>query len=78
MVVVLPAPLGPRNPNISPFFTSKLMRSTARMLPYRFVSPETVIMTSSLISATLENRPMIDNETVRKDSLRVVHLSSYD
>ena len=28
-VVVLPAPLGPRNPRISPSFTLKLMPSTA-------------------------------------------------
>jgi hypothetical protein len=29
MVVVLPAPLGPRNPNTSPSFTEKEMSSTA-------------------------------------------------
>ncbi len=29
MVVVLPAPFGPKNPNISPFSTVKLMLSTA-------------------------------------------------
>src|SRR5512147_3208585 len=33
MVVDLPAPFGPRNPKISPFFTSRLMRSTATKSP---------------------------------------------
>jgi len=32
-VVVLPAPLGPRKPKISPFFTVKLMPSTALTFP---------------------------------------------
>src|SRR3990170_3041206 len=37
MVVVFPAPLGPRKPNISPFFTSKLMWFTAVKSPNRLV-----------------------------------------
>src|ERR1700730_17964703 len=36
MVVDLPAPLGPRNPKISPRLTSRLIWSTATKLPKRF------------------------------------------
>src|SRR5690349_10849510 len=38
-VVLLPEPLGPRYPTISPGWMSKLTRSSARMPPYRLVSP---------------------------------------
>src|SRR2546421_8015207 len=37
MVVVLPAPLGPRKPNSSPAPTSRSRSSTAVRLPYRLV-----------------------------------------
>jgi hypothetical protein len=37
MVVVLPAPLGPKKPKSSPFFTSKLTLSTANNSPKYFV-----------------------------------------
>src|SRR6188508_1991606 len=40
-VVVLPAPLGPSRPKISPLATSKSMPSTAWTSPYRFVRPRT-------------------------------------
>ena len=43
MVVVLPAPFGPRNPNVSPIFTAKLMPFTATLSPNRLVSPITSI-----------------------------------
>src|SRR6185295_1243231 len=43
MVVDLPAPLLPRNPKISPAWTSKLTRSTATNLPKRRVSSTTEI-----------------------------------
>ena len=39
MVVVLPAPLGPRNPNTSPRRTVMFSLSTARRSPKSFVSP---------------------------------------
>ena len=39
MVVVLPAPLGPRRPTISPLPTEKEMSSTALKSPYSFVRP---------------------------------------
>src|SRR5262245_20292986 len=44
MVVVLPAPLGPRNPTISPFCTSNEMLSTATVRAYLLVSPSTLII----------------------------------
>ena len=37
MVVVLPAPLGPRNPVTTPGLTEKLRSSTATIAPNRFV-----------------------------------------
>lgn len=37
IVVVLPAPFGPKNPNISPFLTEKDTLSTAIKLLYFFV-----------------------------------------
>src|SRR3990170_1108031 len=36
MVVDFPEPLGPRNPKISPFFTEKVILSTAVKAPKRF------------------------------------------
>src|SRR6185503_15916021 len=43
-VVVLPAPLGPRNPNSSPRGTSRSMPFTAVKLPYRLVRFVSLIM----------------------------------
>src|SRR5258706_7748592 len=43
IVVVLPAPLGPRKPRISPFSTRNDTLSMALTLPYRFVSCSTSI-----------------------------------
>src|ERR1700740_1815098 len=44
MVVVLPAPFGPRKPTIWPFCTSKEMWSTAVFRAYLLVRPLTVII----------------------------------
>ena len=44
MVVVFPAPLGPRNPVTVPGLQTKLMSSTATKLPYFRVRPSTLIM----------------------------------
>src|SRR5690242_10961069 len=44
MVVVFPAPLGPRNPTIWPFSTSKEILSTATVRAYRLVNPSTLII----------------------------------
>src|SRR5215471_9462869 len=46
MVVVLPAPLGPRNPWISPGATERLTPSTAVKAPYFLTSDSTAIMGS--------------------------------
>src|SRR5215469_2582345 len=46
IVVVLPAPLGPRNPTICPFSTSKEIWSTAIVRAYRLVSCSTLIIES--------------------------------
>src|SRR5262245_8166397 len=47
IVVVLPAPLSPRKPTISPFSTVKLTLSTARMGPKYLVRCSTWIMDRS-------------------------------
>src|ERR1700687_5284055 len=44
MVVVLPAPLGPRKPTICPLSTEKEMLSTATWFAYPLVNPSTVII----------------------------------
>src|ERR1700680_2903933 len=44
MVVVLPAPLGPRKPTICPFSTSNEILSTATVRAYRLVRPSTLII----------------------------------
>src|SRR6185437_13857724 len=44
MVVVLPAPFGPKKPTICPFWISKEMWSTAVLREYLFVSSLTVII----------------------------------
>jgi len=44
IAVDFPAPLAPRNPKISPSFTSNEMWSTAVKSPNRFVSPSTRIV----------------------------------
>src|SRR6266850_5459181 len=44
MVVVLPAPFGPRNPTMPPFSTSNEMLSTATVRAYLLVSPSTLII----------------------------------
>src|SRR5439155_11497912 len=51
IVVVLPAPFGPRNPTISPFFTSNEIWSTARFRAYFFVSSLTLIIGVSLVGS---------------------------
>src|SRR5579863_8136044 len=48
IVVVFPAPLGPRKPTICPFSTSKEISSTASVRAYRFVRPSTLIIESHL------------------------------
>src|SRR5258705_13823409 len=49
IVVVFPAPFGPRKPTIWPFSTSNEILSTATVRAYRLVRPSTLII---LISQT--------------------------
>src|SRR5664280_2202489 len=44
IVVVFPAPLGPRKPTICPLSTSKEILSTAIVRAYRLVRPSTLII----------------------------------
>src|SRR6266478_6452255 len=60
MVVVFPAPLGPRKPTICPFATSKEIWSTAVLCAYLFVSPLTIII------GILFERDAYDSKTVQK------------
>src|SRR5215472_10212191 len=46
IVVVFPAPLGPRKPTICPLSTSNEMLSTATVRAYRLVRPSTLIILS--------------------------------
>ena len=55
MVVVFPAPFGPRKPRISPFSTRKEIPSTAVARPYRLLRLSTSIMV--LVSPFLDVRP---------------------
>src|SRR5579864_2128012 len=52
MVVVLPAPLGPRNPTIWPLATSNEISSTAIVRAYLFVSCVTLIMDFALATVS--------------------------
>ena len=63
MVVVLPAPLGPRKPVTRPGCATKLTSSTAVKAPYFRVSLSTVIMRSTLPDHT---RPGIGPVSVRQ------------
>ncbi len=53
IVEVLPAPLGPRNPNASPCSTRKSMASTATKSPKRFVRRRPSMSGAGGTSATL-------------------------
>src|SRR5690349_17047532 len=68
MVVVLPAPLGPRKPVTRPGWQVKLTSSTAVNAPYFFVRPSTVIMGVTL--------PQKGERRLRESpSLQLVHNS---
>src|ERR1700743_1109980 len=51
-VVVLPAPLGPRNPVTVPWSTAKLTWSTATRLPKRLVSPSSSMVAMSPVHSS--------------------------
>jgi hypothetical protein len=54
IVVLLPAPFGPRKPTISPFATSKLRLLIAVTPANFFVSRSTLIMKDVVLSAWVE------------------------
>src|SRR5215468_8475750 len=58
MVVVLPAPLGPRNPTICPLATSKEIWSTAIVRAYLLVSSFTVIIKVIVIGEEPSHHPI--------------------
>jgi len=76
MTVVLPLPLGPRNPKISPFSTRKLTSFTAVTLPKRrtkccaemegFVEEVTIqLAAESLTSAAMPARTRWEESSMR-------------
>src|SRR5687768_15794265 len=56
MVVVLPAPFGPRNPKISPAFTAKLTAFTAVKSPKLLVRPSTAMDRSTAADSTTSHQ----------------------
>jgi len=61
MVVVLPAPFGPKNPNISPFLTLKEILSTA-VKPLNFFVKFFVFIISKIFSPAI----LFNNDFVNK------------
>ena len=57
IVVDLPAPFGPRNPNASPGSTVKAMSSTATKSPYCFTNPEAATSDLVTLSEATESTP---------------------
>ena len=56
IVVVFPAPFGPRKPKISPGATVRLSRSTAVKSPYFFVSSRISIMAAAAVDVIIPRR----------------------
>src|SRR3979409_2554859 len=56
IVVVLPAPLGPTKPKISPFGTVKVTSSSATWPPYALCRFSTAIMSCSFLSSACHLR----------------------
>src|SRR3954471_4406077 len=65
IVVVLPAPFGPRKPTISPFSTSKLRSLIAVCPAYRFVRFSTLII-CELFHETIELQPRWEKVGVQR------------
>ena len=61
IVVVFPAPFGPRNPVTMPGRTVNVRSSTAVLSPYRLVSPRaSILIHLTLASAIAADRPTTD------------------
>src|SRR5947209_571301 len=74
IVVVLPAPLGPRNPNTSPAATSNATPRTASISPKRLVSSWTTIACSGIF--LLGEDPVERPAAVRERGGRALLLSA--
>src|SRR6185369_14941493 len=68
MVVVLPAPFGPRKPRISPLCTLNETLSTAVRGPYRLVRFSTSIMALSLVNQSDDKSSGSDEGRLRQPS----------
>ena len=70
MVVVFPAPLGPRNPNTSPGFTLKLIPATESTgaLGYRLTRSETSTATAFSEPITLSVRPTSTGSRIHRQA----------
>src|SRR5262245_48059372 len=66
MVVVLPAPLGPRNPWISPGATSRLTPSTAVNEPYFLTSASTAIIGSGGLRPAVRTRVALGDRQLHR------------
>ena len=71
MVVLLPAPLGPKNPKISPFSTEKEMSLTATKSPNDFVRDFGSIEYFNLISSGNYKLLSIRSEKIIQNLKRV-------
>src|SRR5690349_1137758 len=63
IVVVLPAPFGPRKPVTLPGSMPNVKSSTATLSPYRFVSPRTSIMETGPLRNLLEKSSRLGEES---------------
>src|SRR3954468_11283692 len=73
IVVDFPAPLGPRNPNVSPLWTSRSMPRTASISPNRFPSPR------ALTAEVVETTPLFytDRTSARSPGGDLTELSPF-
>lgn len=67
MVVLFPAPLGPKNPKISPFFTEKEISSTAVTSPNDFARDFVSMEYNTLIAFVNYKLLRIDSVTLIKN-----------
>src|SRR5262245_21130000 len=77
MVVVLPAPLGPRKPTISPRSTWKVTSSMAITAPKNFVRCWTVIMEASCAVAAVAGGPERPPTRFLSGRKKLIHPSTY-
>src|SRR3954466_3599535 len=66
IVVDLPAPLGPRKPNVSPLWTSRSIPRTASISPKRFPSPRALTAAVDVDNIS----PVVAERTLRQASRR--------